>query len=558
MGRRIGELSWNGDAGEPLGEPLLYATVCIVGLPVDVHVKNGSVYSGIFHTASVEGVILKKARMTKKGRSNSNVASGCMIETLVILSEDLVQVIAKGVELPADGVTGTIAGDESESATGTASHDVARVDNRFGTITTSKRRPHQRKTSVPSENGLTDGDSCQTFKFSSPRQAENENEGKSMSIEVVENVSEEGIEKRGRKIPIMGGGAFDGSANERQADENPQFRQDDSNRVSENQGGDKAPAMQGSSPSLDACLSLVKPVDGTHSELLPPLQPNEGSHVTASVPAKLNNETYCRPVSAENAASGCGLASTLSVVGTSGRSLSAMASPTDKVHLQGPESNKRAKESKLNPGAKIFSPALTKPVPATPPLVQTGMSYVPSASPLLPVAAAQAEVGTSTYVPQPSVPAKVVQYNNFTAGNGDIGAISQAFAGNMGSRAHLLRYGGQHHALPLGSPFVHPNPQAVMVGRMGQLVYMPVSQDLVQSGTAISPAFPRPLPTISQVQFPKHQGTLPGQPFVHQPTVGGQQLYAAASPPPLLQSPFLPNRPISVPGANGLFNAKIL
>lgn len=41
------------------------------------------------------GVILKKARMTKKGRSNSNVPSGCMIETLVILAEDLVQVIAK-------------------------------------------------------------------------------------------------------------------------------------------------------------------------------------------------------------------------------------------------------------------------------------------------------------------------------------------------------------------------------------------------------------------------------------------------------------------------------
>jgi len=41
------------------------------------------------------GVIVKKARMTKKGRSNSNVASGCMVETLVILAEDLVQVIAK-------------------------------------------------------------------------------------------------------------------------------------------------------------------------------------------------------------------------------------------------------------------------------------------------------------------------------------------------------------------------------------------------------------------------------------------------------------------------------
>ncbi|KAK3424014.1 hypothetical protein EUGRSUZ_F00770 [Eucalyptus grandis] len=527
MGRRIGEPSRDGRDGASLGESLLLAAVCIVGLPVDVHVTNGAVYSGIFHTVSVEGVIVKKARMTKKGRSNSNVASGCMVETLVILAEDLVQVIAKGVELPAYGITGTIAGDESELAIGTASNDVARVDNRSSSIDTSKRRPHQRKTSVTSENGLTDGDTCGTFKVNSQGQAENKNEGKGMSIRAVENVSEGGIEKRGRKIHIMGGGAFDASANGRQVDENPQVKQDDLNRESENQEDNKASAMQGSSPSSDACLSLVKPVDGTHSEVLPPPQPNEASHLTASAPAKSNNGTYCRPVLSENAASCCGLASTLSVVGTSGRSLSSMASPTEKVHLQGPEAYKRAKESKLNPGAKIFSPALTKSVPATPPLVRpvTGMSYVPSASPLLPVGAAQAE-----------------------------------FAGNMGSRAQLLRYSGQHHAFPLGSTFVHPNAQAVMVGRMGQLVYMPVSQDLVQSGTAIPPAFPRPLPTLSQVQFPKHQGTLPGQPFVHQPTVGGQQLYAAASPPPLLQSPFPANQSISVsvPGANGLFNAKFL
>lgn len=562
MGRRIGEPSRDGRDGASLGESLLLAAVCIVGLPVDVHVTNGAVYSGIFHTVSVEGVIVKKARMTKKGRSNSNVASGCMVETLVILAEDLVQVIAKGVELPAYGITGTIAGDESELAIGTASNDVARVDNRSGSIDTSKRRPHQRKTSVTSENGLTDGDTCGTFKVNSQGQAENENEGKGMSIRAVENVSEGGIEKRGRKIHIMGGGAFDTSANGRQVDENPQVKQDDLNRESENQEDDKASAMQGSSPSSDACLSLVKPVDGTHSEVLPPPQPNEASHLTASAPVKSNNGTYCRPVLSENAASCCGLASTLSVIGTSGRGLSSMASPAEKVHLQGPEAYKRAKESKLNPGAKIFSPALTKSVPATPPLVRpvTGMSYVPSASPLLPVGAAQAEVGTSSYVPQPSVPVKAVQYNNFTAGNGDMSAISQAFAGNMGSRAQLLRYSGQHHAFPLGSTFVHPNAQAVMVGRMGQLVYMPVSQDLVQSGTAIPPAFPRPLPTLSQVQFPKHQGTLPGQPFVHQPTVGGQQLYAAASPPPLLQSPFPANQSISVsvPGANGLFNAKFL
>lgn len=41
------------------------------------------------------GIVLKKARMTKKGDSDANVAIGDLIETLVVVSEDLVQVVAK-------------------------------------------------------------------------------------------------------------------------------------------------------------------------------------------------------------------------------------------------------------------------------------------------------------------------------------------------------------------------------------------------------------------------------------------------------------------------------
>lgn len=37
-----------------LNEALLFATICIIGMPVDVHVRDGSVYSGTFHTASVD------------------------------------------------------------------------------------------------------------------------------------------------------------------------------------------------------------------------------------------------------------------------------------------------------------------------------------------------------------------------------------------------------------------------------------------------------------------------------------------------------------------------
>lgn len=36
-----------------VNDALLLTTMCLIGLPVDVHIKDGSVYSGIFHTASV-------------------------------------------------------------------------------------------------------------------------------------------------------------------------------------------------------------------------------------------------------------------------------------------------------------------------------------------------------------------------------------------------------------------------------------------------------------------------------------------------------------------------
>ncbi|KAI8557601.1 hypothetical protein RHMOL_Rhmol04G0022500 [Rhododendron molle] len=94
-------------APSSLNDALLFTTMCIIGLPVDVHVKDGSIYSGIFHTACVEndyGIVLKKARMTKKGDCDANVAIGDLIETLVVVSEDLVQVVAKGISLPANGV----------------------------------------------------------------------------------------------------------------------------------------------------------------------------------------------------------------------------------------------------------------------------------------------------------------------------------------------------------------------------------------------------------------------------------------------------------------------
>jgi hypothetical protein len=42
-------------AAPSIAEALLLATVCMVGLPVEVQVRDGSAYAGVLHTACVDG-----------------------------------------------------------------------------------------------------------------------------------------------------------------------------------------------------------------------------------------------------------------------------------------------------------------------------------------------------------------------------------------------------------------------------------------------------------------------------------------------------------------------
>ncbi|KAK3143659.1 hypothetical protein QOZ80_4AG0303240 [Eleusine coracana subsp. coracana] len=90
-----------------LGEALLLATVCMVGLPVEVQVRDGSAYAGVLHTAYVDagyGIVLKKARKIANGKGHGNVPMGAFVDTLVVQPNDLVQVIAKDLSLPIKGL----------------------------------------------------------------------------------------------------------------------------------------------------------------------------------------------------------------------------------------------------------------------------------------------------------------------------------------------------------------------------------------------------------------------------------------------------------------------
>lgn len=182
-----------------LSDALLFTTMCIIGLPVDVHVKDGSVYSGTFHTACLEdnyAIVLKKARMTKKGNRDANVANAGVIETLVILSEDLVQVVAKRVLLPAEGFAGNVTGDHTEAVAGTLS-SCESTETQAKTTKSSKShvdRQHiiQNRCSSRTKNGAGHGFTLQRMSYlSDVLEVENRNldgRGSKMQKEEVYNI----------------------------------------------------------------------------------------------------------------------------------------------------------------------------------------------------------------------------------------------------------------------------------------------------------------------------------------------------------------------------------
>ncbi|KAJ0250506.1 Polyadenylate-binding protein-interacting protein 3 [Hirschfeldia incana] len=97
-----------GTVDTPSRDRFVYLTTCMIGHRVEVHLKNGSVYSGIFHAADLEnnfGIILKMACLIRKGclrgmKPCASLVSKPPLKIFIIPAEELVQVIAK--DLPVD------------------------------------------------------------------------------------------------------------------------------------------------------------------------------------------------------------------------------------------------------------------------------------------------------------------------------------------------------------------------------------------------------------------------------------------------------------------------
>lgn len=467
-----------------LSDALLLTTMCIVGLPVDVHVKDGSVYSGIFHTASVHadyGIVLKKARMTKKGKGNTNVRNEGLVDTLVILSGDLVQVVAKGVMLPADGVGGNITGDDEEAVAHSVCSEskTCEVENHTGPLMDAKQINQSRQAGDDKSNSKGKADDC-----------------------------------------TQKSGFVNGKIDE------------------------KIQSLNSSHEGQEVAVEHES-TDSTSS-------PSDNGLFCNNAPASVKTDDRCseRSTSAES----------VSTNSTHGVDLISESQPARSAEISAPrvtDSSRNAKEFKLNPAAKTFSPSFTNPMSAT---SAANMVYIPNSSPVVPVASIQPEVGFNTFASRPSVPVKVAQYNNLTVGNGGSGSqFSQPIVGHVAHRTQPLRYATHYTPVLSESAYLPPSSPAVMVGRSPPLVYVqPVSHDLIHGATAVAPVSARPL--LNHVQFPKQQGGTigPAMPVCVPPPVltSGHQPFALQSHIPLLQPGFPVTRPISVPGPNGFYGTK--
>lgn len=553
---RVEEETTLSPSSSSLSEALLFATMCIIGLPVDVHVKDGSVYSGIFYTACVEkdyGIVLKKAKLTKKGTSDTNVTGGTVVETLVILSGDLVQVVAKGVLLPSDGVAQNIVGDNVESILGNVYNSKALVGEakKSAKPGMDRRRNNQRRSSMQNGNGFVHG--------FAPTKDGKEKDGWTTSENHVGNSLEVDYGERDEMNVLKIEEASVFSISNRQVEEDclQEVPADSKQKCEFNR--ELSADVQSSNSSLDATLTQVRQIEERHTDVTSKLLLNGASCDTPVV----DDQCSDRPSSTDTSLEAASLTSPNPVAEiTIESSRASLASSTETVPLHSLECNKNSKEFKLNPGAKIFSPSFANQVSATPTMPTiANVACAPGNPPIVALAAAQPDIGISSFAPRSSPPSKFVPYSNLIAGTGGgVSQFSQPTVGHIGTRAQPLRYAGQHHPVQAAPPFLNPNSQ-VMVGRFGQLVYVqPVSQDLIHGAPAISPIAARPLLTTHQVQFPKHQGAAPGQAIqlcVPQPLIASsQQPYAMPGHIPVFQPPFPATRPIPVPGSNGFFTAK--
>ncbi|KAK9733298.1 hypothetical protein RND81_04G058400 [Saponaria officinalis] len=464
-----------------MSEALLFTTMCIVGLPVEVHIKDGSIFSGIFHTASFDdgyGIALKKVKMVKKGTHYSNVVYGGLIDTLVVRPGDLVQVLAKGVTIPADYA----------SVDATISDGGTFQESDVGVVSAGEQLNRQRHVGM------------------SRSQEQDANHH-------VSELTKELIDANHSSATLNGG---------------------QTKRI----GHEKN-------------LETTHPNKLTYGSI-----DGNGTSPVVKVRTLFHNE---EPVSTKSVPSDVSTSAKIELDTNACRSV---VVPTA-VTPQNPVTSITAKESKLNPSAKQFSPSLSNirsiqtPAPSI-----SSFAYVPNSITPVQVAAPHSDVGFRPVAPLSSWPVKLVPYVSSAPANADSGLqYSQPIASHVTTRKLPVRHGSGYQPIQAMPSYLHVNHQNGMFGRPGQVVYMhPVTHDVIQAHAPLSQA-PHHLVTSHPIHVAKHEGVVANQALQSSGTLplianGPQSLMMPSHQIQFSQPLFSSMRPLPILGPNVTYSAK--
>ncbi|AQK46332.1 Polyadenylate-binding protein-interacting protein 3 [Zea mays] len=424
----------------------------MVGLPVEVRVRDGSAYAGVLHTACVDagyGVVLKKAKKIANGKGDVNLSLGSFVDTLVVCPDDLVQVIAKGLSLPLKGVCKPL-DSNVVAASGSLKPQISHANDPKMSNKTKNMSP------------LMQAEKCTSV-------------GQEKNTSVKRNGQDNGI----------------------------------------------TTSLSSSTRHVGACLS--NNWDSRSGSMVPKVDVITSS--ASAVPVVASGVKPSQPVN-----------NSVAKIVTSSKTA--------------------AKEFKLNPSAKVFSPSFASSRQVLAAAAPVDTYYISHSAPEVPM-------GVPVYEPKSvsgvSPLSNKVYCSNLSPANY---AISPQYVpsimGHNASRLDPSRIGTPYHPMQVGATYTTPSPQPVMAGKFSPVVYVqPGPQDAMHGTTVGFQGWPCPLLLNSyQASMQKFQGNPPV--YLAPPVMATGNLPLVVPSPASLVQPFEAIHPIMVPAASSMVPGKYM
>ncbi|EFJ36790.1 hypothetical protein SELMODRAFT_437867 [Selaginella moellendorffii] len=570
--------------------------MCLVGQFVEVQLKDGSVFSGIFHTANMDkdfGVVLKMARLTKeaggksgKGDAVKQAARKPPTKSLIIYAKDLVQIDAKDVSLTGEYLpNGRSRENKNELLTDSFISQNRRDTERelkpwkpdseaprnLGLDTTFQNSWNRNWDQFETNKALfgvetTFDEELYTTKLEKgPQTREREREASRLAREI------EGDSTRNNHL-AEDRGVSDAELDT--LDEESRFSsvlrshtegdgEDDHHKAANSWNEETFGSVSGSTESnVSTPTAVERPLQDSSQQVPATSSPRSSASASDAGLQALNlntsvSEEVLSPI--KPAAPKASESPSPEIEADRPSTPAAPASAANNSATGNKKSllNPNAKEFKLNPNAKVFTPSFPPARPASP--INPSPIYVPAGVPVAPMQ------GMPVYMQQPGQPAQYTQYNNTMAATGVTTSpyIQPSATFIPGPAGPPIKLPPQTQAQVGASPY----------GQQQAIRYMPPTMQP-------TPAYPHPNQYPQQViygqpplvyihQYP--QAMMQGQPLqmqqgplgppsqLSQPQTGGEGLHSnvlvGQSPP--LQSPLhspVPRSqavPVSVASSSG-------